>query len=175
MEAYMRTEFTGYHLIPLGLAIGIGAMWMGMFPMIVIIVSNRQLPPFFFFGLFAFGALLAAGAAAGIPWLHRQFESDPDIIIDDTGLVLRRVKLEGDWWAQSGELMPWSEIQSVELGPYGRGQGIYVLWRGQRFRYFIKGVYVDGDGKSFWYMNSILEDIKVTWDRCRNGGPVTEP
>jgi hypothetical protein len=171
----MRKEFTEYFFIGLGLAAGIFVMIGAMFAMIVIFFHMGATPPFFVsFAIFAFGAVLTAAAAA-IPWLHKHCKSDPDIIIDDAGLLFRTVVLQGHWWPQSGELMPWSEIQSIELGPYGRGEGIYVLWRGQRFCHVLKGVFVDRDGKSFWRVSPILKEINATWDRCRNGSPVTEP
>jgi hypothetical protein len=173
METYMRKEFTCYWwLIHIGVAVGILPMWMGLFPMIVTIASHQQ-PHFIFFALFAFGAVVIAGAAVAIPRLHKYWEPTPDITIDDEGLLLRAVKLEGDWWAQRGELMPWSEIHSVESAPYGRGEGIYVLWRGQRFRSWVQDPYLDSDGK-FRSENSICEEIKATWDRCHNRGSVIE-
>jgi hypothetical protein len=146
-------------------------MWLGVFAMIVTIASHKQ-PHFLFFVLLAFGAIVIAGPAVTIPWLHKYLEPTPDITIDDAGLLFRTVRLKGDWWSRGGELMPWSEIQSIELAPDGRGESIYVLWKGQRLRHWFQGPYLDGDGKYRWV--GIFEEIKATWDRRHTEGSVTK-
>jgi hypothetical protein len=172
----VRREFTCYWwLAPTGIFFGIGPMWMGMVALIGTIASHQR-PHFMIFiclALFAFGAIVIAGGAVAIPWLHKYLNPTPDITIDDAGLLFRIVKLKGDWWVRQGQLMPWSEIQSVELAPYGRGESIDVLWGGQRFHHWIQGPYLDGDGKYRWE-NSIFEEIKATRDRCHTGGSVSQ-
>jgi len=97
------------------------------------------------------------------PWLRKRSKTRPLLIIDDTGLWLRTV----------GELMPWSEIQSVDWVDLGRG-GVQtiVVWRHERHPSHW-GELMDHDGKH-WWPHSIYKEIRERWERCRGASVSAE-
>jgi hypothetical protein len=98
---------------------------------------------------------------AATPWLRRRSKMRPLIIIDDAGLWLRSV----------GELMPWSEIQSVEWKNDGRYINIIVAWRHERYR--VEGwMMMDGDGKH-WGPRRIYKEVRACWEQNRHPSSVS--
>jgi hypothetical protein len=110
------------------------------------------------------------------PWLRKRSKTRPLIIIDDAGLWLRRV----------GELMPWSEIQSVEWrvlhewrvhNPginFGGTRDIVVVWKHEQYSLAYHGHAVgaeflmDRDDK-LWGPYSLYKEIKAHWEQDRAG------
>jgi hypothetical protein len=94
--------------------------------------------------------------AAGQPLLRNWSKARPLIIIDDSGLWLRRY----------GALMRWSEIQSVEWEWLGQDARFTIVWTHEPFRLGVRMGYMDGDG-NLWRPHSIYEMVKAHWKRNR--------
>ena len=95
--------------------------------------------------------------AAANPWLRKRSMTRPLIIIDDAGLWLREV----------GELMRWSEIQSVECGRRIQPR-CTIVWRHEPIRIVAKGNFMDRDGKCL-LASSVYSVVKELWEQNRTG------
>jgi hypothetical protein len=107
---------------------------------------------------------------AATPWLRKRSKTRPLIIIDDAGLWLRRV----------GELMPWSEIQSVEWrvhnpgSNFGGTRDIVVVWKHEQYSIAHHGRAVgaeflmDRDDK-LWGPYSLYKEINARREQDRAG------
>jgi hypothetical protein len=104
------------------------------------------------FQLVCFAAL--ALYAAANPWLRKRSMMHPLIIIDDTGLWLREV----------GEVLPWSEIQSVEWR-WWQAQ-FTIVWKRVPIRIFAS--LMDRDGTR-WLPRFVHEVVKERWEQNRVG------
>jgi hypothetical protein len=114
-------------------------------------------PAMLFFGfIVAIFASVAIYAAAN-PWLRKRSMRRPLIILDDAGLWLREV----------GELMRWSEIQSVECGRLIQPR-CTIVWRHEPIRIIAKGSYMDRDGKC-WLASSVYSAVKQRWEQNHAG------
>jgi hypothetical protein len=160
----MRQAYFRYYYSPIQAALlvcaGIGAVYGGW----------RQLPlthtwPFLrldkptkiFFGLVIVIFATVAIYAAASPWLRKRSMTRPLIIIDDAGLWLREV----------GELMRWSEIQSVECGRLIQPR-CTIVWRHKPIRIIAKGNFMDCDGNCL-LASSVYSAVKELWEQNRAG------
>lgn len=160
----MRQEFFRYYFSPVQAAllvcVGIDAVYggWGQLPL-------AQTWPFLqfdkpakiFFGLLVVIFASVAIYAAANPWLRKRSMTRPLIIIVDAGVWLREV----------GELMRWSEIQSVECGRRIQPR-CTIVWRHEQIRIVAKGNFMDRDGKCL-LASSVYSVVKELWEQNRTG------
>jgi hypothetical protein len=113
---------------------------------------------------------LAVGAVFGVPGIvwgfisRRRREKNktrPVVIIDDAGLWLRSV----------GELIPWSEVQSLERKYTKDGDYIVVVYKDQPHSFGV--CLMDTDGRR-WLTKSIYKETKAYWERNRRASSVSD-
>jgi hypothetical protein len=101
------------------------------------------------------GAPFTTLGAAILRW-RKRIKNRPLVIIDDAGLCLRKV----------GELMPWSEIQSVKLECANPDAEYFlIVCRDQRYEFGAR--FLDRNGVR-WSGPEICEGIKERWQRKRH-------
>jgi hypothetical protein len=118
--------------------------------------------------LLAFSMLPAIQVFRALRW-RKKNKTRPLIIIDDTGL----------WHRKLGELIPWSEIQSIEYWAHpGTGASdIRVVYRHERHSLPSSSRWqplnlMDSDGHRAWN-SSVCKEIKACWERNRDASAVS--
>ena len=111
--------------------------------------------------LLAFSLLPPIQVIRALRW-RKKNKTLPLIIIDDTGL----------WHRRFGELIPWSEIQSVEYWarPSIAVEDIRVVFRHERHSLQPSNL-MDSDGHRVWN-SSVYKEIKACWERNRDTSAV---
>jgi hypothetical protein len=89
---------------------------------------------------------------AVVQWRRKRSMTQPLIIVDDAGLWLREV----------GELMPWSEIQSVELAKAWPPRFTVVC---RRVPIRVAGTFMDRHGKTPWDQRWVYNVVRERWER----------
>jgi hypothetical protein len=168
VEGHTRVELFEWYPLHVGFGFFIGGIAFMVLPILVCLSALMHPRPsqkswwglLLFFAVFAAcGALFAILGAHILRW-RKRYKNRPLVVIDDAGLWLRKV----------GELMPWSEIQSVKL-EFANPDALFfvIVWRDQRYE-FGAGL-LDRNGVQ-WWARDIREEIEERWQRNRHASSV---
>jgi len=150
----MRKEFFAEVLSPFSRALGI---IFGVVAVVGIGVDLLNNPPSdertVETVLFVACVIWALSAISG--WKKRNIEPPLLIAIDDSGLWLQRV----------GELMRWSEIESVKISYWGE-VSCTIKCRHDSIRLHYPDSYGDRDGK-LWTKLRVYKEIRSHWEQHR--------
>jgi hypothetical protein len=159
MHPHMRKEFFSHLPSPLARVLGFIFVVVGVIGTGVDLLYNRPLE-----GRAIETVLLMICVVFTLATLSRwkkRNDAPPLLIaIDDSGLWLREV----------GEVMHWSEVQSVKISYWGTAS-CTIRWRHNSIRLeSTPELYSDRDGKT-WVAPAVYREIRSHWERCAAAVP----
>jgi hypothetical protein len=151
----MRQEFS-FYAIPPAIAFPVCGFFAMVFVMFGLSVAQKG----------TLSALIPIGSGIFIilwafilSWWWKKTASRLLIVIDDSGL----------WLKEIGQLMRWSEIQSISLCADADPHPLFdIVWNGKPYRVNGSGLYRDRNGTA-WRVRSVYKQIISRWEQGRVG------